>query len=159
MYGYVQEERLVEPLSNKGVNFFKMPKTRLSITFDDGERVEGEFLLSAFSNGKYYGGGFKAGAEAELDDGLLDVTLVKPCPRSVFLGLVAKYKNGTLSEDPRSKIYVYTKKCAFLKVDFLDERCGSNLSGVKTLCQLGTHLAGSTVNGLLAAENQVSNSQ
>ena len=25
MYGYVQEERLVEPLSNKGVNFFKMP--------------------------------------------------------------------------------------------------------------------------------------
>jgi YegS/Rv2252/BmrU family lipid kinase len=103
------------------INFFKMPKTRLSCEFDDGEKVEGEFLLSAFSNGQYYGGGFKAGADAKLDDGLLDVLFVKPCPRLVFLSLISKYKKGTLLEDPKSEKYVIFKKCRSLKASFSED--------------------------------------
>lgn len=100
------------------INFFKMPKTRLKCVFDDGERVEGEFLLSAFANGKYYGGGFKAGADAEPDDGIIDVLFVRPCSRFVFLSLISKYKKGTLLKSPRSLKYVVFKKCKSLVAEF-----------------------------------------
>ncbi len=103
------------------INFIKMPKTRLSCTFDDGEKVEGEFLLSAFSNGKYYGGGFKAASRAEVDDGILDVLFVRPCPRLVFLTLISKYKKGTLLDDERSGKYIIFKKCRNLSVSFSSE--------------------------------------
>ena len=103
------------------LNFIKMPKTYLSCTFDDGEKIEGKFLLSAFSNGKYYGGGFKAGSRAEVDDGILDVLLVKPCSRAVFLTLVSKYKKGTLLDDKRSHKYIVFKKCRSLSVSFSPE--------------------------------------
>ncbi len=100
------------------INLFKMPKTALVCEFDNGERVEGTFLLSAFSNGKYYGGGFKAASQAELDDGILDVILVSPCSRFVFLSLVSKYKNGTLLQDKRSEKYLTYRKCRSVKVKF-----------------------------------------
>ena len=100
------------------INFFKMPKTRLKCVFDDGEKIEGEFLLSAFANGKYYGGGFMAGAKAEPDDGILDVLFVRPCSRFVFLSLIAKYKKGTLLDSPRSLKYVVFKKCRGLTAEF-----------------------------------------
>ena len=100
------------------LNFFKMPKTTLSCEFDDGEKLEGEFLLSAFSNGKYYGGGFKAAASAEPDDGILDVLFVRPCSRLVFLSLISMYKKGTLLESKRSLKYVVFKKCRKAKVTF-----------------------------------------
>lgn len=100
------------------INFIKMPKTTLSCTFDDGSVIEGDFLLSAFSNGQYYGGGFKAGALAKLDDGLLDVILVRPCSRPTFLSLVGKYKKGTVLKDKRSDKYIIYKKCKSLKVSF-----------------------------------------
>ena len=103
------------------INFFKMPKTHLSCEFDDGEKVEGEFLLSAFSNGQYYGGGFKAGAEAKVDDGILDVLFVKPCSRFVFLSLISKYKKGTLLQDKKSLKYVIFKKCRSVKASFSPE--------------------------------------
>ncbi len=100
------------------INFFKMPKTRLKCVFDDGEKIEGEFLLSAFANGQYYGGGFKAGAKAEPDDGMLDVIFVRPCSRFTFLTLISKYKKGTLLDSKKSLKYVIFKKCRGLTAEF-----------------------------------------
>ncbi len=103
------------------INFLKMPKTSLSCEFDDGEKIEGEFLLSAFSNGRYYGGGFMAASRAELDDGILDVLFVRPCSRLVFLSLISKYKKGTLLDSKRSLKYVISKRCKSVKVEFSPE--------------------------------------
>ena len=100
------------------INFFKMPKTSLCCEFDDGEVLEGEFQLAAFSNGQYYGGGFKPLEIARPDDGILDVIFVRPCPRTVFLRLIAKYKNGTVLKSPLSKKYVITKRCKRAKLSF-----------------------------------------
>ena len=100
------------------INFIKMPKTYLSCTLDNGEKIEGEFLLSAFSNGKYYGGGFKAASRAEVDDGILDVLFVKPCSRLVFLTLISKYKKGTILDDKRSQKYIVFNRCRNLSVLF-----------------------------------------
>ena len=103
------------------INFFKMPKTYLKCVFDDGEIIEGEFLLSAFANGQYYGGGFKAGADAKPDDGVLDAIFVRPCSRFVFLTLISKYKKGTLLESKRSLKYVIHKKCRSFTAEFSDD--------------------------------------
>lgn len=100
------------------INLFKMPKTTLRCEFDDGEVIEGEFLLTAFSNGQYYGGGFKPLEVARPDDGILDAILVRPCSRLTFLSLVAKYKKGKILEDSRSKRYVITKRCKSAAVSF-----------------------------------------
>lgn len=70
---------------------------RIVLTYADGseEVFEGEYLLCAVANGRYYGGGFMAAPTAELSDGLLDVVLVKNIGRLRFLSLVGDYKNGT----------------------------------------------------------------
>ena len=103
------------------INFFKLPKTTLRCVLDNGEVVEGEFLLSAFANGKYYGGGFKAASDAELDDGLLNLIFVRPCSRFVFLSLIGAYKKGTLLECEAAKKYVISKRCRSLSVTFSQE--------------------------------------
>ena len=103
------------------INLFKMPKTTLRCEFDDGDIVEGKFLLSAFSNGRFYGGGFQPAANAELDDGMLDILFVRPCSRMTFLSLVGKYKKGTLMGCKRAEKYVVSKKCKSLKVTFSPE--------------------------------------
>ncbi len=70
---------------------------RVVLTYADGseEVFEGEYLLCAVANGRYYGGGFMAAPTAELSDGLLDVVLIKNIGRLRFLSLVGDYKNGT----------------------------------------------------------------
>lgn len=100
------------------INLLKMPRTTLRCEFDDGEVLEGKFLLTAFSNGQYYGGGFKPLEIARPDDGILDVILVRPCSRLTFLSLISKYKCGKILEDKRSGKYVITKRCKSAKVSF-----------------------------------------
>ncbi len=61
----------------------------------DGEQFEGEYLLLAICNGRYYGSGFYAAPEAYLDDGLLDVILVKKISRLRIAKVLDIYKKGT----------------------------------------------------------------
>lgn len=71
----------------------------LEITLTDrngNETVhEGEFLLAAVANGQFYGGGFRAASLAALDDGLLDVMVIKKVTRRKFFMLVSDYQKGT----------------------------------------------------------------
>ena len=60
----------------------------------DGERIEGDFILVAVCNGRYYGGGFIPAAEARMDDGVLNTVLVKRVSRASFLRLVGAYAQG-----------------------------------------------------------------
>ena len=73
----------------------------LRVALDD-RVLEGTFMMSAICNGRQYGGGYSAGPYALLDDGLLDVVLLKPVPRLKLPGLLAKYKiGGHLTPDGR----------------------------------------------------------
>lgn len=67
---------------------------KLSINID-GEVIEGDDLLIAICNGRYYGGGFFAAPEASLDDGMLDIIIVKKISRLRIAGVLAVYKAGT----------------------------------------------------------------
>lgn len=63
-----------------------MPPKRIDLVLTiDGERVEFRGYSAGFANSGCYGGGLKLSPEAELDDGLIDVVLLK----DVFLPRLA----------------------------------------------------------------------
>ena len=70
----------------------KMGK-KLSIDID-GEHIEQDCLLLAICNGSYYGGGFFAAPEASMNDGMLDVVIVKKINRLRIAKVLDVYKKG-----------------------------------------------------------------
>ncbi|GAA1616432.1 diacylglycerol/lipid kinase family protein [Kribbella karoonensis] len=61
----------------------------------DGESIETAAMLVAVGTGPTYGGGLQICAGAEIDDGLLDVTIIKPVSRLTLLQLFPKLSKGT----------------------------------------------------------------
>ncbi len=75
-------ERLTKPLN-----------TKLKITAD-GEKFEGDFLLVSIANSKYYGGGFCAAPRALIDDGILELCLVRSTNLLRVAKVIGQYKRG-----------------------------------------------------------------
>lgn len=71
-------------------------KLRVAI---DGKEYTGTYMMAAICNGGYYGGGYQAAPYAAMDDGLLDIVLVKPISRIQVAGILAKYKAGQHMQD------------------------------------------------------------
>lgn len=64
------------------------------IELEDGRRLDGRQSLICVANGRWYGGSFNPVPEAEPDDGLLDVLLVRPVSRLTVAKVVGNYKKG-----------------------------------------------------------------
>ena len=67
----------------------------LTIKYDDGTVLDGSILLIAIANGCFCGGGVKGVPESVLDDGLMDVSVVKDISRMTFVTLFPSYAKGT----------------------------------------------------------------
>ena len=65
----------------------------MTVTVDEKKFV-GTYLMVTVANGMTYGGGYKAAPRAKLDDGLLDVLLVKKISRLRIASVVGKYQSG-----------------------------------------------------------------
>ncbi len=65
------------------------------IRLDDGPEQAVEATLVAVGNGPSYGGGMRICPAAELDDGLLEVTVVGPCSRRTLLRVFPRVYRGT----------------------------------------------------------------
>ena len=63
-----------------------------------GEQIDGEMTFVCVANARYYGGGFYAIPDAQPDDGLLDVLLVKKIRLWQVPAALAKYKAGRYRE-------------------------------------------------------------
>ena len=61
----------------------------------DGEVIETDAMLVAVGTGPTYGGGLQICAGAEIDDGLLDITIIKPVSRLTLLQMFPKLSKGT----------------------------------------------------------------
>jgi len=61
----------------------------------DGEVIETKAMLVAVGTGPTYGGGLQICAGAEIDDGLLDVTIIQPVSRLTLLQMFPKLSKGT----------------------------------------------------------------
>ena len=75
-------ERLLRPIGKK-----------MRVTVDD-EVLEGNYLIATVCNGATYGGGYLAAPMSDLQDGALDVIIVKKISRLRIAGVLDKYKNG-----------------------------------------------------------------
>lgn len=89
---------------------FKMNQY-MRITLDSQVVFDGKGLLIAVANGSCYGGGFHCAPEAKIDDGLIDVCLVKKISRRKAAGLMKVYKRGEHLNAPKLKDIVYYAKC------------------------------------------------
>lgn len=88
----------------------------IEVTIDDNEVINGDFLLCAIANGSYYGGGYMGAPLAEVDDGVMDVCLVKKIPRYKMLGFVNIYKKGEHLDNEKINPYIIYKKCKKIKI-------------------------------------------
>ncbi|MEL7649729.1 MAG: YegS/Rv2252/BmrU family lipid kinase [Sedimentibacter sp.] len=77
----------------------------------DGEHFEGTYLMGVAANGHSYGGGYKCAPEAFINDGIIDMCLVRKLSRLKILSLIGSYKSGTHLENEKLKSYITYKKC------------------------------------------------
>ena len=80
------------------------------VTLDSGETVDAEQTMICICNGRWYGGGFNPVPEAEPDDGLLDVLLVKKVGLLRVASVIGRYKNGGYAEFPELIRHVQCRK-------------------------------------------------
>lgn len=66
---------------------------RLRVKLDD-QVLEGNYLIATVCNGQSYGGGYRAAPTADLQDGVLEVVLVKKISRLRIAGVLGRYKQG-----------------------------------------------------------------
>lgn len=89
-------------LASVFITLAKKKETALVVEYPDGTVYDDNVLLLSVANGCFCGGGIKGVPRSILDDGLMDVSLVRGgVSRSFFVRLFPKYQKGTHLEDPR----------------------------------------------------------
>ncbi|MFE2932115.1 diacylglycerol kinase [Streptomyces sp. NPDC059278] len=75
------------------------------VRLDDGPVREIEATLIAVGNGSTYGGGMRICADAVMDDGLFDVTVVGDCSRTTLLKVFPRVYKGTHLGHPKVTVH------------------------------------------------------
>ncbi|MFD0291732.1 diacylglycerol kinase [Streptomyces sp. NPDC087769] len=75
------------------------------VRLDDGPVREIEATLIAVGNGSTYGGGMRICADAVMDDGLFDVTVVGDCSRTTLLKVFPRVYRGTHLSHPEVTVH------------------------------------------------------
>lgn len=102
--------------------FFRRLGTRMKITLDNGTVIDEVLSLTAIGNGRFCGGGFQSCPLAKLNDGILDICVIKKVTRPAFLRLVGCYKDGTfLVKKSAQKFFRYIRTNHF-KMEFEDNQ-------------------------------------
>lgn len=71
----------------------------------DGKEITLENTLTAFANGKYYGGGMKVAPDADLQDGFFDICAIDKLSRMKMLTLFPKLIKGAHKEIKEVSFY------------------------------------------------------
>lgn len=95
--------------------YLALLKTLLCIKFrpmkmvvDNGEEIEYECLIFALANGKYYGGGMPLSLESSIDDGKMDLLIIKKLPLIKVPYVLAKFLSGNVRD---VKKHVFSCAC------------------------------------------------
>lgn len=76
----------------------------------DGEELipEGKALLCTLANGQYVGGSFRCAPRSRMDDGLIDVCIIRPISRLRFVKILGTYTEGKhLDYEKMKDIVIY----------------------------------------------------
>ena len=112
---------------------FTFKPLHLKLTID-GVEYDQNFLLAAFANGQYYGGGIHIAPTAIVDDGYLDVYLADAMNKLQILMILPKLLNGSHVNHPKVKVVRAKKIEVSSKTPFL-----LNLDGELSECS-GTEI-------------------
>lgn len=89
----------------------------MNIGSEDEEVWDDDMILIAIANGKYCGGGFKGVPNASVNDGIMDVSIVKMLPKLKFVRLLMKYKNGTHLDSRKDAEFFKCISCKNVSMD------------------------------------------
>jgi len=89
---------------------FKMNQP-LKLTLDDQAVFDGKGLLVVLANGFCYGGGYHCAPEAKIDDGLIDVCLIKKVGKLKAAGFMKIFREGRHITSPKTKDLVLYRRC------------------------------------------------
>lgn len=93
--------------------------------YDENDNIiyNGKSLLFTFSNGQYYGGGYRCAPLSVSDDGLMDISVIRKVSRLTFLRLVGGYKKGehvfNYEKYKKASFYTRCKKARVVSNDML----------------------------------------
>ena len=96
-----------------GVVYTLIKKTGadLKITANDTVLCDGPILLTSIANGSYCGGGVKSNPYANVQDGMIDLSVIQDMGRLKFITLFPKYQKGTHLDTPEAKDLINNVKC------------------------------------------------
>lgn len=104
------------------INLIKKKGANISIDFDDGSKYKGSLLLCTIANGCFCGGGLKTNPRASINDGKIDICVIKNVCRITFISLLSSYKAGTYLELPNAKDYCNYVQCQKAILTPLDDK-------------------------------------
>ena len=99
------------------VTFIKKKGADLKVTVDGEVCADGPLTLTSIANGCYCGGGIKSNPCAVVQDGLMDVNIIRNVTRREFLGLFPKYSKGTHMEVPGIERLLDARQCRKVVVE------------------------------------------
>ena len=98
------------------LTLFNMKFRNFKLTVDDEIEINEPCLIMAMANGRYFGGGMPISLDSEIDDGLIDLTIVKKLPFYAVPTVLTRFMKGTLQ---KSKKYVEVFHCTKIKGEIL----------------------------------------
>ncbi len=106
-------------------NLLKPLGRTLQITLD-GTTITEACLMTAICNGGYYGGGFRAAPDCAMDDGLLDVMVVRKTGLLRIAKLLPLYQKGLHIQDgevlPKLRDVISFFRCKTVRLDVVDRK-------------------------------------
>lgn len=100
---------------------YSPPKVEIQI--DDGPWLTCPIFSIAVANGQYFGGGMHIAPEAQLDDGLFDVIVIRELPKSALLRHGLNVYRGRHTDNPwvtsfrGARVTARSKKTVLLDID------------------------------------------
>ena len=91
------------------VNLIKGVVKPCRVEFPDGTVVDEKMTLVCVCNGSWYGGGYHPVPEADMQDGMLDVLVVKKVSRLTVARVISAYQKGRYADFPHLIQYIRTK--------------------------------------------------
>ena len=93
------------------VTLIKKKSTNVKIELDDILCHNGELLLTSVANGCYCGGGIKSNPLARVNDGCININIIKNVSRMKFISLLPHYMKGSFMGLKRAADVITSRKC------------------------------------------------
>lgn len=108
--------------------FFSPMGKQAHILLDDGRTFDENILILVMSNGGFYGGGWNGAPKFNVEDGLMDLCIVRKINRLRILKVIGKYQKGLHVDDPSLQDCIIYTRCRSLTIDF-DKPTNLNADG------------------------------